>query len=161
MNVAFQRNIGAWLTAVPALAATTITAGSGQDGAPVDGLTFDRFALEPLCLSAFAVVQVNATLAADQSVEVNIGVQDSADGVTWADYDPGPSDNYEPAVLNLSGQAVATRKLQLGGARRYVRIRPTFTLSASGSDTAAVSGVLVVGGADELPYRYVETPVSS
>lgn len=161
MNVAFQRNIGSFVSVVAALAATSVTAGSGADGTPQDGLAFDRESKTQLCLSALAAVQVDATLAAAETVEVNIGVQDSADGVTWDDYEPGPLDNYTPTVIDETGTSTATRKIQLGGARRYVRIRATLTFSAGGTDTADISGVLVVGGADELPITEAVAPTIS
>lgn len=161
MNVAFQRNIGSFITVVAAMAATNVVAGSGDDGAAQEGIAFDRTTKEPLCLSALASVQVSATLAAAETVEVNIGVQDSADGITWDDYEPGPLDNYTPTVLTETGDTVATRKIQLGGARRYVRILPTLTFSAGGADEADISGVLVVGGADELPIADQEAAPAS
>lgn len=151
MNVAFQRNVGSFLKTVPALAAQTITAGGAADGVAQNGITFDRESLIPVCLSALAVIHAEVDVAAAETVQCSIAVQDSANGSDWATYDPGPPDDYAAEVADADGHVTFTRKIQLGGARRYVRIVPTFTLSAANTDTVKVDGVLVVAGADELP----------
>lgn len=156
MNVAFQRNVGSFIRAVPAMDAAVITAGAGNDGLPVDGLTIDRNDYVSVVLSALAVMHVEVNVAADETLSVNIAVQDSADGVTWATYEPGPPDTYEAEVFAEDGHFCATRKIQLGGARRYVRIRPTLTLSAGATDTVGYDGVLIIAGSDELPLADAE-----
>lgn len=153
MNVAFMRNVGSFLHVLPALAAQTITAGGAADGVAQNGLTIDRNSVVPLCLSALAAVHVEAALGATDTAEVSITVEDSADGVSWDAYDAGPPDDYAAGAIpaNGDGHYVFTRKVQLGGARRYVRIKATVTLSAAATDTAKVDGVLIMAGADELP----------
>lgn len=153
MNVAWMRNIGSFLRALPALSPVTVTAGGGADGVAQNGLTIDRNDIVPVALSALAVVIGHAALGAAETAQVAISVQDSADGVDWDDYDAGPPDDYAAVTTaeNADGTHVFTRKIQLGGARRYVRIQVTATMSAADTDTLALSAALVVGGFDELP----------
>lgn len=157
MNVAFQRNVGSFLRAVPAFSATTIN--TGNDGSPVNGLTIDRNSLVPLALSAMVALQLEITsLGVGETLSVAITSEDSADGISWAALDIGPPDNVAATVLSEANVPyVVTRKAQLGAARRYVRFRYTPTLSASASDAVAIrGGVAIVAGFDELPAE--DTP---
>lgn len=157
MNVAFQRNIGSFLRALPGLAAVTITAGSGNDAVAQDGITLDRNAFEPLCLSGF--LAVNAVAALNEGVdtaEISVSFQDSANGTDWAPYDAGPATNVSK-TLDADGTYAIGFKAQFGGARRYVRARVTASLSRADTDTVDLSAMWIVGGADELPIEdYVE-----
>lgn len=157
MNVAFQRNIGSFLRALPGLAAVTITAGGGSDAVAQDGITLDRNKFEPLCLSGLFVI--NAVAALNDGVdtaEISCAFQDSADGVNWDAYDAGPPTPVA-TTLDADGTYAVAFKAQFGGARRYVRARPTASLSRANTDTVAMTGIWIVGGADELPIAdYVE-----
>lgn len=151
MNVAFQRNIGSFIAAAAGLAAGSVTAGGTGDDTAMTGLTLDRAAFEPLCLSGALVVQFNPTLATDESVAASCTFEDSADGTNWDDYDGGPgADAVKTSTVD--GPQAVVFKCQLGGARRYVRGNPKFNMSASGTDATVVNGgVWIIGGADELP----------
>lgn len=163
MNVAFQRNIGSFLRAALGFAAQTITAGQAEDGAAQDGVTLDRNAFEPLCLSAmFVLTAVAALNDGVDTAELSVAFQDSADGVNWDAYDAGPPEAPAAVTIAEDGTTVHTFKAQLGGARRYVRARPTVSLSRANTDTVAISGVWIIGGADTLPIEdYVEAGTSS
>ena len=151
MSVSKMRNIGAYLHAVAALASNSVLAGGGADGVAQNGLTIDREARDSLSLSALAVVHGFAALSATKTATISIAMQDSADGSTWATYDPDPSGSYVATVQDASGHFVATRELNLAGARRYVRLVVTPTLSATGTDTCVIDGTVIIGGSDELP----------
>ena len=165
MNVAFQRNVGSFLRAAAAFGASaSLVAGSGADGAPVNGLTIDRNQFVPLALSAFVVLQMDVTgLGEDESVEWAITAEDSANGTDWDALDIGPPDGVGATVVTEEGVAVVTRKAQLGAARRYVRFLATPTFSATGTDAATIiGGTVIVAGFDELPADpYVEPAPSS
>lgn len=162
MNVAFQRNIGSFLRAAPALASVTVTAGDGSDGVPQDGITLDRNAFVPLCLSAMLVLTAVAALNDGvDTAEISVTFQDSADGVSWDTYNAGPP---SPVATTISedGTSCIAVKAQLGGARRYVRAQVTASLSRANTDTVTLTGVWIVGGADELPIAdYVEPAQSA
>lgn len=153
MNVAFQRNVGSFIHAVAGLAAQTVTAGGAADGVAQNGVTFDRASLGDHVLSALFVLHTELALGASDTATVLIEFEDSADGSTWADYDPGPPDDYAAVTTeaNADGHAIFTRKIQLGNARQYVRAVATVTLSAGATDTAKIDGVFIVGGSYELP----------
>jgi hypothetical protein len=153
MNVAFQRNVGSFILPIAGLAAQTVTAGGGADGVAQNGITFDRNSLQDGVLSALFVLHAELALGASDTATALIAFQDSADGSTWATYDPGPPDDYaaEVTAVNADGHRVFKRKIQLGGARRYVRAVVTVTLSAAATDTAKIDGLFILGGSDELP----------
>lgn len=156
MNVAFQRNIGSFVRVVPAFGAGTVN--TGNDGSATAGLTIDRHAILPVALSAAVALQFNITdLGDEETAEISITAEDSADGVTWDALDIGPPDaeNVRTKVYDSESEdadLVLQVKAQLGAARRYVRFNHTITLSADSADAVSVlGGVAVLSGFDELP----------
>jgi hypothetical protein len=153
MNVAFQRNIGSFIHALPGLANFSVTAGGTNDDTALTGLTIDRNQIDQIVLSGLFAVEFNATLGDMKSCAVSCTFEDSADGSSWDAYDGGPpavADQTE--TIQLSGERVVGFKCQFGGARRYIRAKPKFNCSAADTDTVAVrAGVWVIGGADALP----------
>src|SRR5690606_2113285 len=106
-------------------ASVTVTAGDVSDGAPQDGITLDRNAFEPLCLSAMLVLTAIAALNDGvDTAAISVTFQDSANGTDWDTYDAGPP---TPVATTISedGTSCIAVKAQLGGARRYVRARVT------------------------------------
>jgi hypothetical protein len=51
----------------------------------------------------------------------------------------------------VSDDGLQELQRESSGAKRYIRVKATPDLSASGTDTAAISGVVVFGGQDSLP----------
>lgn len=152
MNVAWMRNIGSFIRVVAGLANFSVTAGGTNDNTALTGITVDRNDLVPNVLSGVFAVIFNPTLAASNTVAVSCVFEDSADGSSWATYDAGPGSNTATEVIDTGGAQTLQFKAQLGGARRYIRAKPKFDMSATGTDTTAVlGGVWIVGGADELP----------
>jgi hypothetical protein len=157
MNVAFQRNIGSFILALPGLANFSVTAGAGNDDTALTGLTIDRNQIDQTVLSGLFVVEFNATLGDMKSVAVSCSFEDSADGSSWAAYDGSPPD-LAVETIQLAGERTVGFKCQLGGARRYVRAKPKFNCSAANTDTVAVrAGIWIVAGADELPMAVSAT----
>lgn len=144
-SVPFQRDVGAYVKPVYAVANTT---GSTD----VNGITIDRLALDNLYLSGVAAVTVATSLGAGETVSVAIGVEDSPDGQSWAEYQEG--------VVNVIGDPsstgaqtitdVATANVNLSGAQQYVRLVVSPDVGSTGV-SLAMSGVLVLGGSDKLP----------
>lgn len=144
-SVPFQRDVGAYVKPVYAVANTT---GSSD----VNGATIDRHALDNLYLSGVAAVTVAASLGAGETVSIAIGVEDSPNGSTWAE--------YQKDVVNVIGDPsstgaqtvtdVATANIDLSGARQYVRLVVSPDVGST-SASLAMSGVLVLGGSDKLP----------
>lgn len=155
MNVAHMRNIGAWLKSVFAFPLTTAVAAGAGDATEVDGSAIDRLTLGALALSAKLVVVCQATLESGGTLSFIGNIQDSPTGTDqWSDFGTalastvaltgGPGITEEEGTVELN--------INLSGAKQFVRSQVTPDLSATSTDTAEFSGVMVFGGADELPY---------
>lgn len=147
------RNIGALISIARAAANTAVVAGAGGDGAAVTGAIIDR-ALHAFPQSAVLAIPYTATLAAGETLSIEYTVQDGNDS--------GLSDagTLKTAVAKVvatgpTGGGTVTGSFEadllIAGAGRYVRANFTPTMSRGATDTAALSAVLVFGGADRLP----------
>lgn len=147
------RDIGSLIKVDRAAANTSITAGGGGDNTAVTGVIIDRAAIG-WPESAVLAIPFTATLAATATLSLAYTVQE------------GQASNLGDAATLASALAavVATGpagggtvtgtfevSLNLRGAGRYVRCNFTPDLSAANTDTAALSAVLVTGGANRLP----------
>ncbi len=151
MNIAGQRNIGAFIEAVNAVIANVVTAGGGGDGAEQDGYWNDRTRK----LSGVLVISYSATLAEDATLSIAANLQDASDsaGAGAADF----GDAIANAVVATGGSGGSTEvgtvelDVDLSGADAFVRGQVTPTMSAVATDTVALSAVLVLSGSDEYP----------
>lgn len=146
------RDIGALIKVDRAAANTAITAGGGGDNTEVTGITLDRAAMG-WPESAVLAIPFTATLGAGQSLSIGYTVQegqasglgDAATLVTAA----------QAVVASSVGGGLVTGTFEvnfsLRGAGRYFRANWTPNLSAANTDTAALSAVIVTGGANRLP----------
>ncbi|PWC89833.1 hypothetical protein TSH100_04130 [Azospirillum sp. TSH100] len=143
-----QTDIGSVITARLASAITAIVAGGGGDNAPINGLVIDRQALG-MPSSALVTLGFTATLGAGKTLSIPVfKVQDSADGVTFADF----STITTPGVVRTaSGSGQVTGKVCLTGARRHVRVVFQADLSAADTDTASLVAHWAFGGFATLP----------
>ena len=149
------RNIGAYIAPRHA-GAVSITAGGAGDGTEVDGGWIDVQGF----YSAQVVLHYTTTLADAESLTLAANVQDASDssGTGAADYGAV----YASAVqVTSSGGTTEIGQAKfdidfLGGTQgaadgttmnRYMRVQFTPTLSASGTDTAIVGAVVILGGA--------------
>ena len=143
-------NIGGKIAVVRAGANTAVTAGGAGDNTAVTGEIIDRAALG-WPQSCVVAVPFSAVLAASQTLSLAITLQSGeaanlSDAATFASRPNG-------VVATGAGTRTGTVELDvnLSGAGRYVRANFTPDLSASGTDTAALSAVIAFGGAIRVP----------
>lgn len=144
------RSIGDEITVRRATANAAATAGGAGDNTAVTGVIIDRFAIgNPE--SVVAAILWTATLGAAATLQIAYTLQSGetsnlADATTLAS---AALATVATGSGTFSGQLEAN--ISLRGAGRYVRLNFTPDLSAANTDTAALSGVLVFGGASRLP----------
>lgn len=155
MSMAATYDIGHYIKAMPGLPNTSVPSSSG---AAFNGITIDRLALGRRYQSCRSAIQGRLTASTAQAAQVTPTFQHSSDGTSWDNF----STATNPALTGIGSTAstgasqstdgVAEQAVDLRGARRYVRQVGTvaFTLTTSG-DSLAVSGMVIFGGADELP----------
>ncbi|MGR3605320.1 hypothetical protein [Sulfitobacter sp.] len=147
------RNIGALIAVMRASANAAATAGGAGDATAVTGTIIDLMESgHPL--SGVLAIPYTATLAAGATLSIGYTVQsgnadDLGDATTL---ETGPS---AVVATGPAGGGTVSGTLEvdlpLAGAGRYVRANFTPNLSAPGTDTAALSSVMVLGGFDRLP----------
>ncbi|HBT00571.1 MAG TPA: hypothetical protein DEB47_12085 [Citreicella sp.] len=147
-----MKDIGALILPLRAAANAAATAGGTGDNTAVTGAIIDRAAVG-MPQSGVLAIPFTATLAAGDTLSVTYTVQE------------GETDDLSDAATLITDTVVAATgptgggtvtgclridvKLRAGG--RYVRCNYTPNLSASGTDTAALSALLICGGMDRLP----------
>jgi hypothetical protein len=146
-----ERDIYSQIQAARALPNSTATAGGAGDNTEVDGPTIDRTALTDRGQSAALFLNYPPALASAQSLAVSVQFQDSADGSSWDDLGAAQVQTVLGGAGGTFTGVLKYRYTNFHLARRYVRAQVTPNLSASGTDTSGISGILVVGGQDELP----------
>lgn len=147
------RNIGALVAVMRASANVAATAGGTGDATAVTGVILDLME-NGHPLSGVLAIPYTATLAEGETLSIAYDIQsgnadDLADATTLAS---GVS--AVVATGPVGGGTVAGTfevDLLLAGAGRYVRANFTPNLSASVTDTAGLSSVMVLGGFDRLP----------
>ncbi len=138
----------------------TITAGAGNDGVEVDGLSIDRFGgavtageerLSDRGGSAAVVVNYKTTLASDKTLIIACQIQDSPNDSDWTDQgDPLTDTITDPTTGATYRGAMAFRIPDFHLLSRYIRGQFTATLSAATVDTCVYGACLVVGNIQEL-----------
>ena len=154
MNVSQSRNIGAYIKRVLAFNHLQVVAGGGADGVAQNGRGIDRSldASGNLSLSASVGLLISAVLAGSETASAVVQIQDSDDdgsGDAYADFgDPSA------ATLVSDGadeNGVLDFDIDLSGAKKWVRMEVTVTMSAGDTDTAELMGDLVMAGPPERP----------
>lgn len=153
MSTTEMRNIGDLISVRRAAANTAATAGGSGDGTAVTGVIIDRAALG-WPQSAVIAIPFTATLAAAATLTIADTLQhgDASDltGATTLS-----SQTAQTVATGPGGGGTVTgtyeRNVSFRGAKRYVRVNFTPELSAANTDTAALSAVIVTGGAERLP----------
>ncbi len=139
-------------------------AGSGADGTEQFGNAQDRLALgtvASLYFSCLVSVVVTAVLAATETATIVAKLQESVDLAFTIPIDfEDPNDKVAATgtlVLTSIGGGTERGVLQfnvnLMTANRFIRMAVTPTLSRAVTDTAAIAGALVFGGADVLEAK--------
>lgn len=148
-----NNNIGSKITVVRAAANTAATAGGSGDATAVTGVIIDRAALG-WPSSAVVAIPFTATLAATATLSVAQVVQ-HGDASNLSDAASFATVEATVVATGPSGGGTVTGTIELDvnfeGAKRYVRANFTPDLSAADTDTAALSEVIVFGGAIRLP----------
>lgn len=152
-DIVTQRNIAALVASRRVADHGTSTAGGTGDATTITGLTIDRagFGNGSLPLNADMAVDYEATLQSGATLSLGYAVQDSADGITWADYQTA---TYTTASTGASGgstnKGTFPISVYLGSARRYVRFNYSPDLSSAGTDTSYSDAQAVFAGFDRL-----------
>jgi hypothetical protein len=152
MSTTEIRAIGDLISVRRAAANTAVTAGGAGDNTLVTGVIIDRAALGWPQSAVFAV-PFTATLAAAASLSLAYTVQEG-DASNLSDAATLQSAASAIIASSVGGGTVTGTfevNVPLIGAGRYVRVNWTPDLSAANTDTAALSAVLVFGGAERLP----------
>jgi hypothetical protein len=145
--VGYVHDIGSQIKAVVAQAHFPVTAGGTNDNSEQNGVTIDRTALDQLYMSGVYSILTTVALGASETAVFTANFQDSADGSAWADY----GDALATTTLTTSGTYTIVLKADLAGARRYIRVQTLCNLSRANTDTATVSGQLILGGGSKSP----------
>lgn len=166
-------DIAALLAGEPAFDPLAVTAGGAADGVEQDGLAVDRFAIQQndandnrrRGLSAGLFIGLRASLAAGETAALIANAQhadDAAFTTSVADF-PHRASAQPPTIalpsLTLGpGALVDTRgvlkqQYDLSGARRFIRVQFTVTMSAGGVDTADAWGLWIFGGAQHNAFE--------
>jgi hypothetical protein len=147
------RDIGSLVTVQRAIANTSLTAAGTGDNTAVVGAIHDRAAIgSPQ--SAVLAIPFTATLAATATLTIS-GTVEHAEAANMSGAATLQTISATVVATGPAGGGTVTGCLEVSvplmGARRHLRANITPDLSAGGTDTAAVSGVFVFGGATRLP----------
>jgi len=147
-----MRNISAYIKSVFADAIPDIVAAGAGDATESDGIWIDRDGFESceLVMSYETVLALAETLSfagniqdADDSGGTNVGDFGTAFTATVVETGDGSPTSTKRGTF--------IRAFNLHGARRWLRSQITPDLSASGTDTAEVMVLFILGGAIEVP----------
>ncbi len=132
-------------------ASSSATAGGSGDATLVTGDAIDIQALSTRPASVLFEIPVTATLADTESITVTGLIEKSADNSTWETLVASAT----LLTLTSDGGTTETGTARVGADIvesdcRYVRVKYTPDLSASGTDTAALGAtVAIFGGLDK------------
>jgi hypothetical protein len=160
-SVSYMREIGAHVKCdrLHLAAISDADNGTPQDGASID--TEAQPGYEGYESAAFCV-DVAGTLTASATLDLDVNLQDSDDGIAWANVaagvlmsaeNGGPGDLTAYALTQMVGgvndDLAVKFNVETGRLRRFVRLQVTPTFSTT--DSALVSVQAVSGGARDLP----------
>lgn len=153
MTFSLIHNVSAFIKAVRASDNVAATAAGAGDNTAVTGQIIDRHAFgNPLSLAL--VILFKAVLAAAEtlklkSVLVEHGDQSNlSDAATFKTLEDSTGSTVATGAGTIRDQKQYA--VDLVGAKRYIRIKFTPDLSASATDTAELSALVVAGGQESL-----------
>ncbi len=160
MSLTEQFNVGARIKAVMgtttlSIAQTSAAAATTQDGLTIDrNLTGLRRYYSCKAIAALAYTASNSS----RTATVSVNFQHSSDGTSWDNYSTAtvPTVTFGADTGGTTDFDTVEQSVNLNKARRYVRMQvlaPTFVTSSSGQGVFSGGGVIVFGGADELPAQ--------
>lgn len=147
------RNIGALITVMRASANVAATAGGAGDNTEVVGAILDRgkIGFPQSCVLA---VPFSANLAAGETLSIG-GVIETGNEDDLSDASDLHVVESSVVATGPAGGGTVSGTLEvmapIMGAGLYLRAKFTPDLSAADTDTAALSSVVVFGGADRIP----------
>jgi len=149
MNPAFMKDGAAWLSPQIGTAPAASAAGS------VNGAAVDRVlpGVAPgLALSCDLVAQTGAATGGPTTQTLDAKIQDSPDGSTgWADYIP-PGAASVAAIPQITAiNTLARKRVDLSGARRYIRVVTTVGFTGGSSPTLGNAVVVELCGLENPP----------
>ncbi len=146
------RSIGDLIKVKRAAANSAATAGGTGDNTEVVGVIIDRAAIG-FPQSAQVVIPFTTTLGAGETLSLAYDVE-TGETSNLADASEVQAATSAVIATSAGGGTVTgefTVDVPMAGAGRYVRLNYTPNLSRAGTDTAALSSVIVFGGMDRLP----------
>jgi hypothetical protein len=157
MSFPLFHDSGSQIKAVRASDNAALTAGSTGDNTPVVGQIIDRSALG-MPLSCAVVIAIKAILGDTnkltlKSVTIDHG-DDSALGDATTFATPADVDVLVDPASPGGGSTMRGQQqynVDLGGAKRYVRLTFTPDLNAANTDTGECAALWIFGGAPTLP----------
>lgn len=142
MGIPQVSNIGAYIKAEKGTVPAAVAAGT-RNGAAINRKGFG---------SCVLVGETGAISGAPTAQTVDVKLQDSADGVTFADYVPPGGVAADAAIQQITAaNTQRTKNIDLGAAREFIRTVETTTLTAGTTPTIGARSGLVLGGAVDLP----------
>ena len=166
------QDLGSYLQSFPSHDPAVITAGAGNDNVAVVGNVCDRLAIHAgqLCQSAKLVINYKAAINTSETLSIAASLTDCATSggsyvaLTATRARHIKSDGTITALTLTSGALAATTVATAGTvrgcveldvplvtAKEFLAASITANLSRSGTDTVAISAVLILGGSDVLP----------
>ena len=128
-----------------------ITAGGTGDAAAITGTTIDTLAYRGDAM--LLIVSANAKLADTKTLSVAATLQESSDGTNW-----DSAETLYAATVIATGATPTTwydevkaTHVELKHRKRYIRFNVTPDLSNTGTDTATIHIVGVMGGSKVTP----------
>jgi hypothetical protein len=164
-DIVLQKSVAELIDPKAASTSLSWTAGGASDSVTWTGISIDRegMATGSLPRSCDAVVFYDATLGSGQTLAFYWDLQEGPDGTNWSDYATeastvvatGPSGGGRVVgvarlVTGSADAPAGTPGVNLGSARRYVRLNVVPHLSRTGTDTAVMATVIEFGGFDQL-----------
>jgi len=147
------RNIGALIAVMRGSANVAATAAGSGDATEVIGAILDRGA-NGYPQSGVLAISYSATLQEGETLSI-ASVIESGDASDLSDATDLKTSASAVVATGPTGGGTVTGTVEvdvgLMGAGRYLRAKFTPDLSASGTDTAALSSVFVFGGTDRVP----------
>lgn len=148
------RNIGALLNPVAAIASTVLAA-SLSNGATITGITIDRLRTQGLYQSVDVVALVRSSGSSKYKNKVNLRVQDSPTSTAWTAYGSASGSTLTfgstSATAKQKVKTAAGVAVDLGAARRYIRVNAVIGWSGTNKSTPSDLNVIAVeGGSDRL-----------
>jgi hypothetical protein len=141
-----NRDLVAALTPVYSGNAVAATAAGSGDATAAPGDSIDLTALADRFESVAFAITAKAVLADTKSLTLTAKIETSSDNSVWSDLVAAATVISVTSSGGTTEKKVAVVGTSLEYASRYIRVNVTPDLSASGTDTAAISHIALFGG---------------